>query len=178
LQGGASPFVPAIFAKHPSDSHARAVQYEEEGWERHECVRKDRGRDMSRHYISTETLSPMSAVLLTLALVYGCGDQSSPASPTGTASDLRSAPVMVSGHVYQQASGIGEPAVADALITLKDARGAESTAVSDHRGFYCVEATPGEVVITATKEGFNRRESRFDIARSTVLNFGLEPMLP
>jgi hypothetical protein len=121
----------------------------------------------------------MAAVLLTLGLISGCGEQASPVSPGATAQDLRTtAAVMVSGHVYQQASSAGEPAVSDALITLKDAGGAESTALTDNRGFYSIEAKPGEVVVTATKEGFNTSQSRFAIAESTVLNFGLEPMVP
>jgi hypothetical protein len=34
------------------------------------------------------------------------------------------------------------------------------------------------VVVTATKDGYNPRESRFDVTDSTVLNFGLAPLLP
>ena len=132
---------------------------------------------MSRLYTSIDTFSPLVAVLLTLGLISGCGDQASPVAPSATARVL-SAPVMVSGHVYQQASSAGEPAVSAALITLTDAGGAESTALTDHRGFYSIEAKPGEVVVTATKEGFSTRQSRFAIAESTVLNFGLEPMEP
>jgi hypothetical protein len=130
---------------------------------------------MSRLYRFTEPLGLMSAFLLTLGLIAGCN---SPLSPAATAKGPGDGPLMVSGHVYQQASSVGEPALADALITLKDAFGAESRALSDHRGFYCIEAIPGAVVITAAKDGFATSESRFDIAESTVLNFGLEPMLP
>lgn len=133
---------------------------------------------MSRFYRSTEPLGLMSALLLTLGLISGCGDQSSPLAPATTARNFRDAPVMVSGHVYQQASSVGEPAVADAVITLRDSRGAESTALSDHRGFYCIAAAPGDVVVTAAKDGFNTRESKFAVIENIVLNFGLEPALP
>jgi hypothetical protein len=34
------------------------------------------------------------------------------------------------------------------------------------------------VVVTAAKEGYSPREWRFAVAGSTVLNFGLEPLLP
>jgi hypothetical protein len=133
---------------------------------------------MSGQHTSPEPLRPVSALLLTLGLLVGCGDQTSPLSPTGTARDQRNVSIMVSGHVYQRASSVGEPPLADVLITLRDARGAEGTAKSDHRGFYSIQATPGDVVITAAKEGYSTSESRFDAARSTVLNFGLEPLLP
>jgi hypothetical protein len=133
---------------------------------------------MSRHYTMIDAFSPVPAVLLALGLMTGCGDPASPTSPTTTARDLRSAPLMISGHVYQQPSSAGEPAVADAVITLKDAGGAESSAVTDRRGYYCIEARPGEVVVTAAKEGYSPREWRFAVAGSTVLNFGLEPLLP
>ena len=80
--------------------------------------------------------------------------------------------------MYQGASLAGEPPIADAVITLKDAQGAERTATSDRRGFYLIRASLGEVVVTAAKQGYNTRESRFDVTDSTVLNFGLTPLLP
>ena len=46
------------------------------------------------------------------------------------------------------------------------------------RGFYLIRASLGEVLVTAAKEGYNTRESRFDVTDSTVLNFGLTPLLP
>ena len=86
--------------------------------------------------------------------------------------------LMVSGYVYKQASSAGEPAIADAVITLRDAQGAESTALSDRRGYYWIPVTPGEVVIRAAKEGYNTSESHFEVTHSTVLNFGLAPLVP
>ena len=82
------------------------------------------------------------------------------------------------GTCHQEASLAGEPPIADAVITLRDAQGAESTAKSDRRGFYLIRASLGEVVVTAAKDGYNTRESRFDVTDSTVLNFGLTPLLP
>ena len=135
---------------------------------------------MSRQHTTAESLAPVWAVLLAL-LLSGCSDQISPVSPTNnasTASVAADAPVMISGYVYQEASLAGEPPIADAVITLRDAQGAESTAKSDRRGFYLIRASPGEVVVSAAKEGYNTRESRFDVTDSTVLNFGLAPLLP
>ena len=81
------------------------------------------------------SLRPVSALLLTLGLMAGCGDHTSPVSPAGIAEKVSNGPLMVSGHVYAQASSAGEPAVAEAVITLRDARGEERTALSDHPGF-------------------------------------------
>ena len=136
---------------------------------------------MSRQHTTAESLMPVGAVLLAVLLLSGCGDQISPVSPTNnasTASAAADAPVMISGYVYQEASLAGEPPIADAVITLRDAEGAESTATSDRRGFYLIRTSVGEVVVTAAKEGYNTRESRFDVTDSTVLNFGLAPLLP
>ena len=108
-------------------------------------------------------------VLLLTAVLTGCGRQS-PVSPTGDS-------LMVSGYVYREmTAGSGEPALGDVIITLRDADGAESTAVSDRRGFYQVRAAAGEVVISAAKEGYSTRESRFEVTDSTVLNFSLSPL--
>ena len=118
--------------------------------------------------------------MLALLVLSGCGDQASPVSPTNSASsasEAANAP-MISGYVYQEASSAGEPPIADAVITLRDAEGAESTVTSDRGGYYRINATLGEVVVTATKEGYSTRESRFDVTDSTVLNFGLAPLLP
>ena len=126
-------------------------------------------------------MTPVWAVTLALLVLAGCGDQISPVSPTddtGTASAAASPALMISGYVYQEASLAGEPPIADAVITLRDAQGAENTATSDRRGFYLIRASLGEVVVTAAKEGYNTRESRFDVTDSTVLNFGLAPLLP
>ena len=136
---------------------------------------------MSRQHTTAESLTPAWAVLLALLLLSGCGDQISPVSPTHTASTASAAadaPVMISGYVYQEASLAGEPPIAGAVITLRDAQGAERTATSDRRGFYLIRTSPGEVVVTAAKEGYNTRESRFDVTDSTVLNFALAPLLP
>ena len=128
---------------------------------------------MSRQHRSARSLKHAWAVLFALVVVTGCADHGSPVSPTG--SDGRNAALMVSGYVYQQASDVGEPPIADVLITLRDAQGAERTATTDRRGFYSVRAMQGEVVVIAAKEGYNTRESRFEVNDSTVLNFGLEP---
>ena len=101
-----------------------------------------------------------------------------PTNNASTASAAADAPLVISGDEDQEASLAGEPPIADAVITLRDARGAENTTKSDRRGFYLIRAAIGEVVVTAAKEGYNTRESRFDVTDSTVLNFGLMLLLP
>lgn len=136
---------------------------------------------MSRQHTAAVSLAPMGAVMLALLVLSACGDQASPVAPTinaSSAAEAANTALMISGYVYQEASSAGEPPIADAVITLRDAQGAENTAMSDRRGFYSIRATPGEVVVTATKAGYNTRESRFDVTDSTVLNFGLSPLLP
>ena len=136
---------------------------------------------MSSQHTAAGWLTPILAVMLALLVLSACGEQASPVAPTTnttSASEAANAPLMISGYVYQEVSSAGEPPIADAVITLRDAQGAESTATSDRRGYYRINATLGEVVVTATKEGYNPRESRFDVTDSTVLNFGLAPLLP
>ena len=136
---------------------------------------------MFRQHTTAESAAPVWAIMVTLLLLSGCGDQVSPVSPTNTAGTARAAAdaaLMISGYVYQEASLAGEPPIADAVITLRDAQGAENTTKSDRRGFYLIRASLGEVLVTAAKEGYNTRESRFDVTDSTVLNFGLTPLLP
>jgi hypothetical protein len=74
--------------------------------------------------------------------------------------------------------GSGEPPIADALISLRDEDGTAFTAQSDDRGYYRIRATAGEVVMTAAKEGYKTRESRFAVTDSTVLNFSLALIAP
>ena len=133
---------------------------------------------MSHLYTRIDRLGPLPPVLLTVVLLAGCGAGDSPLGPTATGRNRRATPLLLSGHVYQQPSSVGEPAVSNALITVRDASGAENTARTDHHGFYCIEAAPGELVVSAAKEGYGTRESRFAITESTVLNFGLEPLQP
>lgn len=136
---------------------------------------------MSSQHISAGWLAPVWSVMFALLVLSACGEQASPVSPTTNASSssaAANAPLTISGYVYQEVSSAGEPPIADAVITLRDAQGAESTALTDRRGYYRINAMPGEVVVTATKDGYNTRESRFDVTDSTVLNFGLAPLLP
>ena len=112
------------------------------------------------------------AALVLLAILSGCSSSVSSVSPT-------TGPLMVTGYVYQRMTpGSGEPPIADALISLRDEDGTEFTAQSDDRGYYRIRATAGEVVMTAAKEGYKTRESRFDVTDSTVLNFSLALIAP
>ena len=107
-------------------------------------------------------------VLLALIIVPGCGS-SSPVAPDG-------ARPLISGQIYQTLTrDAGEPPLVDVLITVRNATGQETTALSNRGGFYSVGATIGMVLVTAAKEGYETRQSRFDVTESTVLNFGLTP---
>jgi hypothetical protein len=118
------------------------------------------------------------AVPLVLMVLPGC-DGRSLVSPSSHQPVLSETGLTVSGYVYQSlARDLGEPPIANALITLRDAAGTENTAVSDRRGFYTVQGTASEVVVSVAKEGYDTRESRFDLTESTVLNFSLTPVLP
>ena len=109
-------------------------------------------------------------VLLTLVIVPGCAG-SSPLAPG-------SAAPTISGYVYLSFTpDTGEPPLADVVISVRDTTGAETTTVSDRSGYYNVRAAMGMVVVTASKPGFETRQSRFGVSESTVLNFSLKPTL-
>jgi Carboxypeptidase regulatory-like domain len=107
-------------------------------------------------------------VLLTVVTVPGCAG-SSPLAPG-------SAPPTISGYVYLWFTAeTGEPPLDDVLITVRDATGAQTTTVSSRSGYYSVRAAMGKVVVTASKSGYETRQSQFDVAESTVLNFSMKP---
>ena len=83
---------------------------------------------------------------------------------------------MLTGYVYEvMLPGAGEPPIADVVITVTEDDGETSSARTDGAGFYSVRAATGTVVVTASKEGYKTRQSRFDVTDSTVLNFSLRP---
>ncbi|HEU4925908.1 MAG TPA: carboxypeptidase-like regulatory domain-containing protein [Vicinamibacterales bacterium] len=107
-------------------------------------------------------------VLLALIIVPGCRS-SSPVAPD----DARPT---ISGQIYQTLTrDTGEPPLVDVLITVRNATGQETTTLSNRGGFYSVGAAIGMVLVTAAKDGYETRQSRFDVTESTVLNFALTP---
>jgi hypothetical protein len=87
-----------------------------------------------------------------------------------------SAPPTISGYVYLSFTpDTGEPPLADVVITVRDSTGAETTTVSGRSGYYSLRAAMGTVVVTASKPGYETRQSQFDVTESTVLNFSLKP---
>ena len=83
---------------------------------------------------------------------------------------------MLTGYVYEvMLPGAGEPPIADVVITVTEEDGETSSARTDSVGFYNVRAATGTVVVTASKDGYKTRQSRFDVTDSTVLNFALRP---
>ena len=83
---------------------------------------------------------------------------------------------MLSGYVYEvMLPGAGEPPITDVVITVTEEDGETSSAKTDSVGFYSVRAATGPVVVTASKDGYKTRQTRFDVTDSTVLNFSLRP---
>jgi hypothetical protein len=125
---------------------------------------------MVDHYSFAASPRLRLLVLLALVIVPGCRS-SSPVAPDG-------ARPTISGHVYQTLTReAGEPPLVDVVITVLNATGQETTVLSNRAGFYSVGAAIGIVLVTAAKEGYETRQSRFDVSESTVLNFGLTPNL-
>jgi hypothetical protein len=108
--------------------------------------------------------------LLFVALVVLAGCDALPQGPTP--------PPTVSGHVYVTATELGEPAISNVLITIEQADGSRSSAMSNDAGFYIVSGTAGTISITAAKEGFDTNRSQFELFGDIVLNFALTPSLP
>jgi hypothetical protein len=106
-------------------------------------------------------------LLFSLAFLPGCGQ--SPVAPGAATPRL-------TGYVYEvMLPGAGEPPIADVVITVREEDGETSTARTDGAGFYSVQAATGTVLVTASKDGYKTRQSRFEVTDSTVLNFSLRP---
>lgn len=111
-----------------------------------------------------------SQLLLGMALlgwVASCGG--GPQGPTAV-------PARISGYVYQRPSAeLGEPMLADVLITVEQIDGAQRTTHTNAAGFYTVFVTRGIVSISAAKAGYQTNQSEFELSSDTVLNFSLVP---
>jgi hypothetical protein len=84
--------------------------------------------------------------------------------------------VKVSGYVYQRPTAqLGEPMLADVLITIEKADGSQCTTRTDAGGFYTVAVTRGTISISAAKAGYQTNRSQFELSTDTVLNFSLVP---
>ena len=102
-----------------------------------------------------------------LGLLAGCEGASQ--APTAI-------PVKVSGYVYQRPTAqLGEPMLADVLITIEQADGSQCTTRTDAGGFYTVAVTRGTISISAAKAGYQTNRSQFELSTDTVLNFSLVP---
>src|SRR5688500_1057726 len=116
---------------------------------------------MAGHYSFAVSPGLCLFVLLALTVASACR-WSSPAAPTGAppcrCSALAApggAPPTCSGRVHpSSAPGTGEPLPAAVLITVRDATGGETTALSHRSGFYSDRAAMGMVVVTASKDGY------------------------
>ena len=110
--------------------------------------------------------------LAVIALIsWGCGSvpdvPTSPLQPPDAAAELAT----VSGWVYARA--LTDPPLVNALVKVKEAGGAEHTALTDDQGFYELTARAGPISITASKEGYEAKAWEFSLLKDTVLNFGL-----
>ena len=106
----------------------------------------------------------------------GCGSTASPTAPDARQSGLQdNRLVTISGQVYAEL-GWAEPAIVDAVIEAKQSDGSVNRVLTDEKGFYEVSARPGDVSITASKDGHQSQTRQFMLSKDTVLNFGLDPM--
>ena len=110
-------------------------------------------------------------VAVIVLISWGCG--SVPDSPTSPLQppDALTEFVTVSGWVYARA--LTDPPLANALVEVKEAGGADLTALTDDQGFYELTARAGPISITASKEGYEAKAWEFSLLKDTVLNFGL-----
>jgi hypothetical protein len=81
----------------------------------------------------------------------------------------------ISGHVYFQDPPRGEPMIGGVLIAVQAHDGSASRTNSNADGYYSLSVPSGSVSITASKEGYEVKTSRFVLAADTVLNFSLIP---
>ncbi len=102
---------------------------------------------------------------------WGCGSvpdsPTSPLQPPDAATEFAT----VSGWVYGRA--VTDPPLANALVEVKEAGGAQHTALTNDQGFYELTARAGPISITASKEGYEAKAWQFSLLNDTVLNFGL-----
>jgi hypothetical protein len=110
-------------------------------------------------------------VAVIVMISWGCGGvpdaPTSPLQPPDAVTEFAT----VSGWVYGRA--FTDPPIANALVEVKEASGAEHTALTDDQGFYELTARAGPISITASKEGYEAKAWEFSLLKDTVLNFGL-----
>ena len=129
---------------------------------------------VSRYLISAVSWSPRGRGRRSLLLLAACAGllacgEGMPQGPTAV-------PAKITGHVYQRPTAeLGEPMLADVLITIEEADGSQSTTRTNAAGFYTVLVTRGVISISAAKAGYQTNRSEFELSSDTVLNFSLVP---
>lgn len=120
----------------------------------------------------TRTLFFLAVLILTGS---GCSSPS-PVAPGATQQGSQPAAqfAAISGQVYANVTW-GNPPITDAIIRVTDADGSIKFIATDEQGFYKVLARPGDVSITASKEGYEARTWELTLLKDIVLNFGLAP---
>jgi len=69
----------------------------------------------------------------------------------------------------------GNPPIPDATIRVTEADGSITFVATDDHGVYKILARPGDISITASKEGYEARTWELTLLKDIVLNFGLAP---
>lgn len=122
----------------------------------------------------------MRNVVIALVILAGAGcSDRSPIAPTvprvtQPPSEPAAELATIRGQVYADVTW-GNPPIEDAVIEVVEADGAIKTAFTDEDGFYTISARPGDVSITAAKEGYEAKTWELSLSKDTVLNFGLVP---
>lgn len=112
----------------------------------------------------------LACCLLTVTLV-GC-DQSPTAPDDLLRSEANVDSLTISGQVYANLGPV-YPAIGNAVVVVDAADGSQVTGVSDAEGFYRLSVSRGSVTIRASKDGYDAKQSHFDLSSDTILNFSL-----
>jgi hypothetical protein len=119
-------------------------------------------------------------IALVVAILAGpaCSDRSyvSPIAPRVTQPPPAAAAELatVSGQIYLDVDW-GEPPIEGATIEVIADNGSTNSALSDEDGFYAIAVRPGNISITASKEGYEAKTWQLTLLNDTVLNFRLTP---
>jgi hypothetical protein len=126
--------------------------------------------------IKTTMKSIVFGLLIMIFASSGCGG-ASPTAPDPMQQGLEGTDgsATIRGQVYAEL-GWAEPAIADALVEAKAADGSAQSVSTGENGSYEISARPGDITITASKEGHHPSTQQFMLSKDTVLNFGLNPM--
>ena len=120
------------------------------------------------------TRSVIGVVALILT-VSGCSSPSPVSPDTPQQVPQPAVPsATIRGQVYAKVTW-GDPPIVEATIEVIEPDGSIRTALTDDNGFYSIPVRPGDVSITASKDGYEARTWQLTLLKDLVLNFGLAP---